>query len=693
METVQAMNVIYQGALALLTAGTTSIEARKVTAKTFVNILIYQPDVNIKLITLSNLRKLYDISNKAGDHPNVLEAHVIDITGVLNNPYHMIVKECLSLCYKILNESNVGQVLSILKKEFIKSCVIDDQSVENYQVTIIKALMQICELFPQESEIVFDLFECLNMGTRSTKYHIAIFIRKLFNMVPDFKGGTIKKLLPIIPQIDDVNVIRICFSIIYHAPSVNMSVELIELFYDSIQPYPLVVSSQYIDDTEEFNSYTSNPSRQPISAGTNLRKAVMTADSLLLSSLASLLLNCVCNEAVSAAIIEKACIIVANLLMVGKNAGLERGSIVRITHALRILVDKCQGLPTQNVEDSYFESYKVSLVSDDSNDKLAKPINNYVTAPITFRLLGCESASILNEDTCQNETNLLVNQTESYTLTDKIPFQMTGLGDPIYIEVITEVVNSELNLMMSITNTTNLLLQNVYIELYTQGELKVMDHLPTFKLSPNESINMRARVRVNSSAMGSIFGYVFYERKACGRPEVLNISPININMIDFVTPTFINSDEFRAMWSTYEWENKIFVQTNISDPSLFLEKLISCTNMTVAGRIPPNELINVNGKPVIQQYIEYLRGLKDLRNVLDTCSFFAANLFLRTIFNEDALINLSISKDKKGLLKGIIRVRCEKQETVMSLGERISLVQRCFSSSPLPIPNESILSS
>ena len=44
--------------------------------------------------------------------------------------------------------------------------------------------------------------------------------------------------------------------------------------------------------------------------------------------------------------------------------------------------------------------------------------------------------------------------------------------------------------------------------------------------------------------------------------------------------------------------------------------------------------------------------------LLGACGFLAANLYAKSVFGEDALVNLSVEKGGDGKLSGYIRIRC-----------------------------------
>jgi len=59
-------------------------------------------------------------------------------------------------------------------------------------------------------------------------------------------------------------------------------------------------------------------------------------------------------------------------------------------------------------------------------------------------------------------------------------------------------------------------------------------------------------------------------------------------------------------------------------------------------------------------------------------SFLAANLYARSVFGEDALVNVSVERKEDGdaKLAGYIRIRSKTQGIALSLGDRITNVQR-----------------
>jgi len=57
------------------------------------------------------------------------------------------------------------------------------------------------------------------------------------------------------------------------------------------------------------------------------------------------------------------------------------------------------------------------------------------------------------------------------------------------------------------------------------------------------------------------------------------------------------------------------------------------------------------------------------------CGFLAANLYAKSVFGEDALVNVSIESGDNGDISGYIRIRSKTQGIALSLGDKITLKQ------------------
>jgi coatomer subunit beta len=216
-----------------------------------------------------------------------------------------------------------------------------------------------------------------------------------------------------------------------------------------------------------------------------------------------------------------------------------------------------------------------------------------------------------------------------------------------------------------LVNQTSDTLQNCTLELATLGDLKLVERPPAVILGPHDFTNIRASIKVASTENGVIFGNIVYDVSGAGSDRnVVVMSDIHIDIMDYILPASCSDAEFRAMWTEFEWENKVGVNTGITDLRQYLQHLIKSTNM---------------------------QCLTPEKALVGDCGFMAATLYAKSIFGEDALANLSIEKsveNPNAPVTGHIRIRAKSQGMALSLGDKINLSQKrvtaSVSSTPLP---------
>lgn len=256
--------------------------------------------------------------------------------------------------------------------------------------------------------------------------------------------------------------------------------------------------------------------------------------------------------------------------------------------------------------------------------------------------------------------------------------QMTGLADPVYVEAFLQVHSFDLMLELLVVNRTNETLQNVLVELSTQGDLKIVDRPSAVTLSAGQQMTLHASIKVASTETGIIFGYVTFEKKSAADKECSVLNELHVDILDYIERSWINELAFRTMWSEFEWENKVNINTSITEVGTFLEHIMRNTNMSIVGRSykKTGDKNQKKGKLTAEDVQEMLRDAVGIKKLIDTSSFVAVNLYAKSIFGEDALANISIEKLPDGKLTGSCRIRSRTQGIALSLGDRITIVQR-----------------
>jgi len=239
--------------------------------------------------------------------------------------------------------------------------------------------------------------------------------------------------------------------------------------------------------------------------------------------------------------------------------------------------------------------------------------------------------------------------------------QLTGFSDPIYAEAAVTVHQFDIVLDFLIINNTERTLQNLNLELHTSGDLKIVEKPNTMTLAPRQSTRIEASIKVSSTENGVIFGNIVYDTTgATADRNIVVMACIHMDIMDYVRPEGCSQAQFREMWVEFEWENKVPVNTDITDLNAYIDHVAAITNM---------QLLTPCAR----------------RREQSVCQFLAANLHAKSIFGEHALMNVSIElkrdlddpeQPEKMKIAGHIRIRCKSQGIALSLGEKITNGQR-----------------
>ncbi|XP_052751262.1 coatomer subunit beta [Galleria mellonella] len=234
--------------------------------------------------------------------------------------------------------------------------------------------------------------------------------------------------------------------------------------------------------------------------------------------------------------------------------------------------------------------------------------------------------------------------------------QLTGFSDPVYAEAIVSVNQYDIVLDVLIVNQTDDTLVNCTVELATLGELRLVERPAGVVLGARDFATIKAHVKVASTENAIIFGNIVYEVSGASMDRgVVVLNDIHVDIVDYIQPAVCSDADFRQMWAEFEWENKVAVNTNITDLREYLDHLLASTNMKC---LTPDKALS------------------------GQCGFMAANLYARSIFGEDALANLSIETPlhkkpaQAAPVVGHVRIRAKSQGMALSLGDKINMMQK-----------------
>jgi len=695
----------------------TSPSAAQVAAQSYVHLLTSQPDNNVKLIVLEKLERMRSNENERF----VIEALVMDILRGLSCPAFGVRRAVITLVANAMTSRNVSDIVALLKKEIAKTASPEATGSEGnseYRRLLIQTLQQAARKFPEElAEIVTAAMVDLlrdSLNDLNTSYDVMAFLREAMITYPYLRPMLVARISVLLPELNRSRVIRTALWLIGEFSESHT--EHIQGILDCLAPLPVTVFTGGKSADLDFDKDTSDSAagmastkeeskskittktvvladgtyaskaivvNEPIKAGGSscpLRTIVRSGDVLLCNvvgiTLAKLFARTRNN--VPTSLRNQILFAITCLVRIVKHA-VPQGeqSTGRLMHALRVVAEsdnkKLHELALKEWNSDTCRAGLLEVVKSDAlmreKDFGKRKTEVAVSAPIVFRQIkekmdsnaSFGANSISPEDLMEWVPGAVVHtafagKDKENVFTERLTkaTAMTGLADAVYIEGFLRLHSFDLILELTIVNRTSEILQNILVELCTNGDLKVVDKPQAVTLAPGESARTFGTIKVSSTESALIFGYATFDRKSSlGTKEWLVLNEVRADVLDYMQPNcVVKESSFKAMWQEFEWENKIAVNTHLSDPELCVKLVERHTNLHVVG------------------------SPERIASMMRQSQFAAVNMYAKSIFGEDALANISLERGPGGELSGSIRIRARTQGIAISLGDKVTHVQR-----------------
>lgn len=360
-----------------------------------------------------------------------------------------------------------------------------------------------------------------------------------------------------------------------------------------------------------------------------LRQLILDGDYYLATVLSSTLTKLVMrhseisqDEARTNALRAEAMLIMISIIRAGQSqfvkAPIDEDSIDRIMSCVRSLAEFAQKRELENafLEDTrkaFRDQVNVEEKKRAEKDALTKAKNAIqVDDVVSIRQLSKKNA-VDGADAIQMDLEMATGgDSATEDLSSKLSrvVQLTGFSDPVYAEAYVQVHQFDIILDVLLVNQTRETLQNLSVEFATLGDLKVVERPTTQNLPPLDFLNVQATIKVSSTDTGVIFGNVIYEGASSTETNVVILNDVHVDVMDYIQPAQCSETQFRTMWTEFEWENKVNINTKLpAGKGLrdFLAGLMKVTNMSC---------------------------LTPEASLSGDCQFLSANLYARSVFGK-----------------------------------------------------------
>jgi len=601
----------------------------------------------------------------------------------------------------LVSPKNIEEVILVLKKEIQKTQSKELEKAGEYRQILIQAIHNCTMRFPDVAgSVVHVLMDFLGDPAGGSAADVITFVREVVEMYPDLRPSIISKLLETLSQIKSSKVFRSSLWIIGEYSNTPDEIDSVfTAIREVLGPLPLVTEEQEQEEKERQEAAAkvqkevksvSAPSRPVVLAdGTyatqsayvtndtnvsktefvpNLRVLLLAGDYFLGTVLAATLVKLVRKSAkqeidpvTKNMISTEVLLILTSILRLGQSHippnPIDADSYERMIICIRVIIE-----PTPFTERVFLEDCRQAFTRLCQEQQRSKPVikkKKEVSVQaddlIKVRQLSGKKNYGNDEFGDMGDDSDLAKLTGAEEQSDDLKlsrvYQLTGFSDPLYAEAYVAVHQYDILLDIFVLNQTPETLQNLSLELATLGDLKLVERPQNYTLAPHSSRMIKANIKVSSTDTGIIFGNLVYDIAGVGTSDknCVILNDIHIDIMDYITPAVCTELKFRTMWAEFEWENKVAVNTNITDVNEYLAHILKSTNMNC---LAPESALSGD------------------------CDFLSANLYAKSVFGEDALANLSVEKQPDGKIGGFVRIRSKTQGIALSLGDKITLKQR-----------------
>lgn len=722
--------VVYEAANTLISMSGAPTAVRAA-AQAYCSLLASQSDNNVKLILLDR------VSDLQAAHTPVLTEMVMDILRALSSPNADIRRKTLGLAMSLLTRRNVDEVVGVLKKELLRHAASSGPTAlaasAELRGLLLRAIHTAAIRFPDAAPAAVSIIgDFLSDEHGEVAVDAVAFAREIAHSREDLRPDILRSILDALPSLGNPSVVRGGLWILgEYAESPADLKAAFQTVLQSVGRLPLAVVDDDTDpdtadgeaeagDTDAADAEKPKKSiRRPMvladgtyasqtmeseTASAAAAKAVTTRGgsggagkgasspplrTLLINgsyfvaaavcaALTKLALRLSAFEAAPATLRNKvraeAMLVCASILRYGRDASaiapIDNGAAERITACILSLTGTVasDAADTGNTENLWLDAPRAAydaVVREKRRKEAAaakaEALKEAVPAEevIDFGLLrsgrrsagnGVDEAD-LGEDADLNRARDGGGKggkggAGGFELGRVV--QLTGMSDPVYAEAHVAVHEYDIMLDILVVNVSNETLTNLTVELATMGDLRLCERPQAHTLAAGARVNVRANIKVSSTETGIIFGNVVYDvAGAASASGCVILNDVHMDVMDYMRPAEVNDAAFRSMWAEFEWENKVAVTTSLTSLSALLNFIIESTNMRCLT----------------------LRGSED------DAGYLAANLYARSVFGEDALVNVSVDRGGDGRLAGFIRIRSKTQGIALSLGDKITLRQ------------------
>lgn len=633
----------------------------KAAAAKFIELSIKEADNNVKLIVLDRVDQLRQ------KNEGILDDLVMEILRVLTSTDIDVRRKALSIALEMVSSKNVEEVVLLLKKELSKTVDQEYEKNTEYRQLLIHSIHQCAIKFSEVAASVVDLLmDFIADFSNSSAVDVINFVKEVVEKFPKLRPSIVERLVATLNEVRAGKVYRGIIWIVGEYSLEERDIrEAWKRIRASLGEIPILASEQRLLEShgdseekplEQVNGHSKpaapSGSRKVLADGTYatetaltsnsaaaakleavkaaqkppLRQLILDGDYYLATVLSAALTKLVMRHAeISSdtartnALKAEAMLIMISIIRVGQShfvkAPIDEDSVDRIMSCIRSLAEFSQRKELEGVFlDDTRKAFRAMVQVEEKKRAAKEAYEKAKTAIQVDDVVQIRQLSKKNATDGADEIELDLEkatggEATAEDLSSKLSrvVQLTGFSDPVYAEAYVKVHQFDIVLDVLLVNQTTETLQNLSVEFATLGDLKVVERPTTQNLGPHDFHNVQCTIKVSSTDTGVIFGNVVYDGAHSTDTNVVILNDLHVDIMDYIQPATCTETQFRTMWTEFEWENKVNINSKAKTLRDFLEQLMACTNMNC---------------------------LTPEASMKGDCQFLSANLYAKSVFGK-----------------------------------------------------------
>eukprot|EP00299_Pterocystis_sp_00344_P020092 c9895_g1_i2.p1 GENE.c9895_g1_i2~~c9895_g1_i2.p1 ORF type:complete len:923 (+),score=252.80 c9895_g1_i2:39-2807(+) len=675
META-SQSVLFECASTLVAISSAPTAVRAATG-CYAQLLRSHGDNNVKLIVLDRLSELRSVNLAC------LQECVLDLLPVLQSPSSDVQKKAIELILALVTPRTANEVVSNIKKELLR---LPQQSTSKQ--LFIQALQECALRFSDVAPTALSVFsDFIGDSASENATEVVSFARSVVAAFPDLRASVLEKIVEAFDDIKSASVYRSVLWILgQHCTTASEISAAFNAIIAALGQFPLL--SEPSDNSAPEDTQRKDTSSGPVLLADGTYKSqsaassapattkpqetfrdFLTSSSFLGTSLSSALVKLVVKarqikldaESLNRMIAQSSLVIVG-VIRLGTSPQtkvyLDGCSLQKLYFNLRVLHESSPELLRTFLsqwDQAFAEFVKSNATSHNQLQPEKEPTSHVqVDDLITFRQLKATSALTQLEIEDQEfsgarhatggSSNDFISRLNNIT-------QLTGISEPIHVEVLTTVHQFDLVLDFLFINRTNDTLENILLDLVMSGPLEACERLQPFKLASKQQVSLKVSVKIKAAEKSSVVGTVTFDAKpGSGESGSIDLAEVPISVVNLLRPAKCANHEFVSMWADFEWENAVPLTTSFTDVGDVLQHLIAKTHVEC-----------LTSRDALEGDPELL----------------CAKLFAKTVFDEALLISVCFEKQETGKVGGCVRIRSKEKGVALVVGDHVRATFGC----------------